>query len=153
MLDFKVLMQNKEMPAAKRVKPTVVDETVAVPAVEEESVVKQQDASSAPAVEVVSAKKQTTPSRYNELKKLAKVALSLSKECNPKTYADIAHVAGSDKDKLDKEIIGLVLVLQQMVPGSTQFNKEALLAMKSGTVRKTAKSLLNDLESNSSVVV
>jgi len=123
----------------------VVVPKVVKPAVETP---KQEKQESNEDCDAAAALKKSNTTKYNEIKKIAKTALALSGSCNPRAYSDLSSVAKStDKDKLDKEIIGMVIILQQLVPGATQYNKDALLTMKCGTLRKTAKSLLSQLPS------
>ena len=80
--------------------------------------------------------------KYNECKKVAKTALSVLGHFNSKSYNDLTQLICSDKSKAEKELVAMVVLLQQRVPNATQYSMEAILKMKVGTLRKTAKSLL-----------
>ena len=80
--------------------------------------------------------------KYNECKKVAKVALSILSDFSIKSYSDLTQLLSSDKSKAEKELVAMVVLLQQRAPHATQYSMDAILKMKVGTLRKTAKSLL-----------
>jgi len=83
-------------------------------------------------------------SKYNALKKIAKVSLSLSTSVQPKAYNDLLQVAKCDRPKNEKELLGIQVLLQQLHPEHTQYSMDSLLKMKTNAIRKIIKQTLLD---------
>ena len=120
--------EQEEIPS----EPSKVVETVKAPIAEQQPVMDSSDEKEEP--------KPTN--KYNECKKVAKVALSILSDFSIKSYSDLTQLLSSDKSKAEKELVAMVVLLQQRAPHATQYSMDAILKMKVGTLRKTAKSLL-----------